>query len=286
MRRAGQNIASCLARMRQVEGVMEQKKRPLNLHRIKHCWGECLEVLGLSEAQSFQVAGVPFASSFLHLEYDHLDKLLRTFNLSLELLDEDRVCRETLTRQFRGEAAFSRRALGNQGSRPELILEVGSYLNAGEFGEILSSFQLSKALVSQSKTYLSAEIVDILTDRICENRASYCWVESSSVKNYRQCFGNTRGDSKSFSHLVDNQMKFIERNFSYKIEKLGRRKIVFSCVTNEKTRHYLQRNLENYAWLLNIKYFCQCYFGHDAEIKLTQSTLDGGLCNRFEVTLS
>ena len=267
-------------------GIVKQEKRPLSVRRMEQCWRKCLATLGLSEAQSFQVARVPFASSFLDLEHDHLEKLLRTFNLSLELLDSNQVCRETLIRQFRGEAAFSRRALGNQGSRPEVILGLGSYLSGSEFGEVLSSFQLSKKLVSQSKTYLSAEIVDILADRICSDKGSYFWVESSALKNYRQHFGDTKGNSKSFSDLVNNQMKYIERNFSYKIEKLDGRKIVFSCKTNKKTRHYLQRNLESYAWLLNIKYFCQCYFGDCAKVELTQSTLYGGPLNRFEITFS
>ena len=78
-------------------------------------WKECLKTLGLSEAQSFQIAEVPSALSFLHLNYYHLDKFLRTFNLSLKLLDSGYVCQETLIRQFRGEVAFSRQALGNQG---------------------------------------------------------------------------------------------------------------------------------------------------------------------------
>ena len=263
-----------------------KQKRISSARRIKQCWGECLEILGLSEAQSFQMVEVPSASSLLHLPYHHLEKLLRTFNLSLELLDEKQVCRETLIRQFRGEVAFSRRALGNRGSRPELILKLGSYLENSEFEEVLSSFQLSKKLLSHAQTYLSAEIVDTLSDRICDNWSGYSWVESVSVENYRQRFGDTRGNAKSFPHLVDCQLKYIERNFSYQIEKLNRRKIVFSCVTNEKTRHYLQRNLESCAWLLNIQYFCQCYFGDCAEITQAKSTLDGGPLNRFEITLS
>ena len=164
-----------------------------------------------------------------------------------------------------------------------MILGLGSYLKNSEFEQILSLFQLSKKLVSKSKAYLSAEIVDMLADKICENMSSYVWVESSSIKNYRQRFGNAKGDSKSFVDFVNNQMKFIERNFSYQIESIDGRKIVFSCKTNEKTRRYLQRNLEGRTWLLNIKYFCQCYFGDDAKVELTQSTLDGGPLNRFEV---
>ena len=142
---------------------------------MEQCWRECLATLGLSEAQSFRIAGVPLAPSFLHLGYYDLNKLLRTFNISLELLDEGRVCHETLIRQFRGEAAFSRRALGNQGSRPAVILGMGAYLSNNGFEEILSSFQLSKKLVSQAKTYLSAEIVDTLADKICNNEISYVW---------------------------------------------------------------------------------------------------------------
>ena len=266
--------------------MKQQEKRPWSVRRIKRCWGECLETLELSEAGSFQVAGVPLAPSLLHLQYNHLDKLLRNFNLSLKLLNEGRVCQKTLNRQFCGEVAFSQRALGNQGSRPELILELGSYLGADKFEDVLSSFQLSKKLVSQSKTYLSAEIVDALAARVCRNRSSYSWIKSSSVKNYRKFFGSTKGNAKSFSHLIDDKMKFIERNFSYKIEKLNHRKIVFSCKTNEKTRYYLERDLEGYVWLLNIKYFCQCYFDDCAEVKLTDSTLSGDALNRFEVTLA
>ncbi len=264
---------------------MERKKKSSRVHRMQQCWGECLETLGLSEAESFQIARVPSAPSFLHLKHNHIYKLLQSFNLSQELLDEGKVCRKTLIRQFRGDVAFSRRALGNRGSRPELILKLGSYLKKEyEFEKILASFQLSKKLLVQAKTYLSAEIVDVLAAKICDNRGSFSWVKSSSVDNYRQCFGNTRGDAKSFIDLVENQIKLIEKNFSYKIEKLSGREITFSCKTNEKTRHYLGRNLEHGAWPLNIKYFCQCYFGDCAEVRTTHRTLDGHPVNRFEVT--
>ena len=92
-------------------GIVEQK----SMYRMEKCWQECLETLNLSETQSFQIAGIPSAPSLLHLEYYHADKLLRTFNLSAELLESGQVCHKTLIRQFRGEVAFSQRGTWQSG---------------------------------------------------------------------------------------------------------------------------------------------------------------------------
>ncbi len=263
---------------------MNQNERTLNIQRMEQSWEECREALGISHAQSFEVAKVPAAPSFLHLEYDNLFKFLNTFNLSLELLDQRQVCLDTLARQFRGEIAFSQNALGNRGSRPEIILKLGHHLSSDDFEDVLSSFQLSKTLLTQAKTYLSAEIVNLLSDKICDHKAGYLWIKPLAAENCRECLGQFKGNAKTLPHFINHQINSIERNFHYQIESSNHRKTVFSCNTNQRSRDYFGKNIENRAWLLNIQYFLQAYFDNRVEITLLNSTLGGADCNRFEVS--
>ncbi len=262
---------------------MEQNRQGVDLRRIQRSWEKCLEALGISEAQSFEIAGMYSAPSLLHLIPNEIFKLLKTFNLSQDLLERDQVCLNTLARQFRGDVAFSQRALGNQGSRPEVILFMEACLTDYQFDEILASFQLSRKLVSQSNSYMSAEIVDTLSTRICNNKFGHLWIEELAAQNCRKFFGKFKGNAKSFSNFMDYQINAVERNFSYQIESSNDRKIVFSCQTNENSRDYFGRNIEGHAWLENIKYFCQAYFDHSAEVNLIYSTLKGADRNLFEI---
>ena len=250
---------------------------------MRHNWGKCLEALGFSERQCFELANVPQKTCFLDLNYPDLFKLLHTFNLSLDILESGQICLDTLVRQFRGEVVFSKRALGNLGSRPQVILKLGLFLERFEFRELLASFQLSEELLLKADTYLSAEIVEKLANRISHNRLNFLWIKESAEENFRESLGNTKRDRKTFLDFVGHGVRQVERNFDYKIERSSPKQIIFSCKENEKTLEHFEKGLQGHSWSINIKYFVETYFDGEVKVKLLKSVLEGEDRNEFEV---
>ena len=253
------------------------------LWKIRHNWGKCLEALGFSERQCFELANVPQKPCFLNLDHPDLFKLLHTFNLSLDILESGQICLNTLVKQLRGEVAFSKRALGNLGSRPQVILKLGARLERFEFRDILASFQLSEELLLKADTYLSAEIVEKLADRISQNKLNFFWIKESAEENFREALGDTKRDRKTFLDFVDHGVSQMEKNFDYKIERSSPKQIIFSYKENEKTLEHFGKSLQSHCWSINMQYSVEAYFDGMVEVRPLRSTSEEEDRNKFEV---